>query len=90
MTAVSSDLTSSLSQAIHSSAAQLDDQKTFNHAVRAFQEQLLRDLNHTRVESQSFYSSLLRDLDVVVQRVIGRVTRSTQDVETKMQSLQEV
>lgn len=90
MTQVDSDIHSALLKALQEASENLSQQADFATAVQEFQEQLLRDLDKSHVEAQSFLAKVFERMETVTQNVMGRLSTAVDKVELKVAGLNEV
>ncbi len=90
MTQVDSDIHSALLKALEEANGNLLHQADFATAVQKFQDQLLRDLDESHVEAQSFLAKIFESMETVTQSVMSSLSTAVDKVETKVTGLNEV
>lgn len=76
-----SDAEAALLQTMEEAGRQLLQQRDFASYIESFQQQLLRDLEQTRTEGQSYLSLFLREIGSATQTLMKKITTATATIE---------
>ena len=90
MTQVDSDIHLALSKALQEANERLSQQAEFATAVQKYQEQLLRDLDESHVEAQSFLAKVFESMETVTHSVMTRLSTAVDKVVMEVAGLNEV
>lgn len=90
MVETSSDVYSALSNALREVNNGLSEQKIFTVAIKEFQKKLLRDLDASNSQAQSYFAKLVNSMDTVRQSALAKITSAVQAVEFDITGLREV
>lgn len=90
MSGVNAEMSFVLADSVENAHAQLKEQARFAEAVKAFQTQLLHDLESSYASTQTYFHKLIDTLDSAVQTVITRITSAAKIVESDVHSLSNV
>ncbi|KAI9818845.1 MAG: hypothetical protein M1827_007666 [Pycnora praestabilis] len=87
MAGVTTDLSSTLATTLRNANAHLVEQKAFAEAVGVFRSQLIHDLEGATTKAQAFFGSVVRDLDSVLQAVVGKLFRASKSASDETNAL---
>ena len=90
MVKTSSDVDSALSKALEEANAQLLLQRDFAAAIDTFQKQLLKELETSGIQAQSFLQRLMETMDAAMQNLKKRLSVVTKEAETAVAGLGKV
>lgn len=90
MTATSGDVHSALSGTLKEMNNELLRQKEFAIAVQAFQQNVSRDLDHSRNEVSSYLAKFVGRMDEITQSLVNRLLTAVKGAETDIAGLNEV
>lgn len=90
MAEVNADMNLVLADSVQNAHAQLKVQAQFAEAVKAFQAQLLHDLESSNVAARTYFQRLMETLDAAVQTIIAKVTNAAKTAEADVQVLSHV
>lgn len=79
-----------LGRAVNAANEALMRQEEFSKEVRRFQDQVMQDLEVSKVETQSFIGSLLKQVDGVLRTVTRRLFEKVNDIESEANKVNEV
>lgn len=90
MTEISSDINEALSKALENAADELSQQREFAVAVKAFQKNLMEELDSSSSQAHSYFSALVKSVESVINTMLSNMATSSRDVETDIAGLREV
>ncbi len=90
MAGINAEMNFALANSLEDAQAQLKAQARFAKALRAFQTQLLRDLDMSNAAAQTYFQKLIETLNGAVQTVIAKITNAAKLVEADVQALSQV
>ena len=79
-----------LSKAVQQANEALSRQKSFVSAIEAFQQNLLRDLQISNSESQSYFSKAAQNMEAAIQGVLTMLANAINSIESDFNSLDKV
>ncbi|KAL8664842.1 MAG: hypothetical protein Q9202_002704 [Teloschistes flavicans] len=89
MTKTASSADAALGQVVHAANEAMVRQEQFAKEVRRFQRQLMQDLEISKSETQSFFQSLNKNVDSILQNITKRLFAKVGDVEREAVKIQE-
>ncbi|KAL8905294.1 MAG: hypothetical protein Q9207_002727 [Kuettlingeria erythrocarpa] len=89
MVDTASDADIALRRAVNAANEGLIRQEEFSKEVRRFQDQVMQDFKVSKVETQSFIGSLLKQVDGVLQTVTRRLFDKVNDIESEANKVNE-
>ena len=90
MAQTNSEVHSALSKALQEVSEILSQQSAFATAVQKFQEQLLRDLEGSHGEINSYFAKVMKSIEEVTGSIVSRLSTTIKSVETEVAELNEV
>ena len=90
MVETNSHVSSALSKALEEANAQLLEQREFAGSIDMFQKQLLKDLEASAVEAQSFFQKLTKNMDATARKLLNQILLVAKDAETAVVGLSKV
>ena len=84
------DTNSALASAVAAANEALMRQREFDRQVRAFQEQLMQDLEVTKAEATSYFGTLVRKVDSIIHDIVKQISARMQDIDGDAQKVQSV
>jgi hypothetical protein len=90
MAGTSSNIKDALSKALDNAATQLSQQKEFAVTVKAFQRQVLQDLESSALQAHSYFAKLLDSIESAVQLMLGKWITGAKEADLKLTELQNV
>ncbi|KAL8925268.1 MAG: hypothetical protein Q9208_003558 [Pyrenodesmia sp. 3 TL-2023] len=78
-----------LGRAVNAAKEAFIRQEEFSKEVRLFQDQVIRDLEASKVESQSFIGSLLKQVNGALQGITQRLFDKVKDIESEANKVDE-
>ena len=90
MTQTNSEVHSALSKALQEVSNILSQQSAFATAVQKFQDQLLRDLEGSHGEINSYFAKVMKSIEDVTGSIVHRLSTNINSVETEVANLNKV
>lgn len=90
MVETSSDIDTALSSALKEVNNALADQRTFAIVVETFRKRLLRDLDSSNAQAQSYFANLVSSVDAATQSIISKITSAAQAAASEVAGLRDV
>ena len=90
MTQTNREVHSALSKALQEVSEILSQQSAFATRVQNFQEQLLRDLDGSHSEINSYFAKVMKSIEEVTGSIVNRLSTTINSVETEVAELNKV
>ena len=90
MAKATSNMKDALSKALDNAVTQLSQQKDFAATVKGFQHRLLRDLESSTLQSQSYFAKLMERTETAMELMLGKWKTETKNVGLELNKLQNV